>query len=89
MRVLQIGDNALSGHRFNGHDLGKYLRSLGIDSEHLVWLKNHNDALHMRLPGISPSAKSNGCYLNNLISVTTLMPYFILFLMIYYLTPNF
>ena len=43
MKVLQIGDNVKCGHRFNGHDLGKYLRSQGISSEHSVSLKNKED----------------------------------------------
>lgn len=43
MKVIQIGDNVKYGHRFNGHDLGKYLRSRGINSEHLVWWKNITD----------------------------------------------
>lgn len=44
MKVLNIGDNVLFGHRFNGHDLGKYLRDRGIASDHLVWWKNYEDA---------------------------------------------
>lgn len=44
MKVVHIGDNVLSSRRFNGHDLGKYLRKSGISSDHLVWCKNHDDS---------------------------------------------
>ena len=40
MKVLNIGDNVVFGHRFNGHDLSISLRSRGIDAQHLVWWKN-------------------------------------------------
>lgn len=43
MKVLNIGDNVLFGHRFNGHDLSKYLRDRGAEAHHLVWWKNYED----------------------------------------------
>lgn len=43
MKVLQIGDNVLLGHRFNGHDLTIYLRQRGVEANHLVWSKNYDD----------------------------------------------
>lgn len=51
MKVVQIGDNVLLGHRFNGHDLGKSLRKRGIDSNHLVWMKNHDDSHTYEIAG--------------------------------------
>ena len=51
MKVLQIGDNVRFGHRFNGHDLGKYLRDRGIASEHLVWWKNRADLFTHEISG--------------------------------------
>ncbi len=43
MKNVQIGDNDLVGKRFNGFDLHLYLRETGIDSKHLVWLKQSDD----------------------------------------------
>ena len=43
MKVLNIGDNVLFGHRFNGHDLSQYLRERGAEANHLVWWKNYPD----------------------------------------------
>lgn len=43
MNNLQIGDNDLYGHRFNGHDLHLYLNKKQICSKHLVWNKYSND----------------------------------------------
>ena len=44
MKNLQIGDTDLIGSRFNGHDLHLHLQARGIDSKHLVWTKQSNDA---------------------------------------------
>jgi glycosyltransferase involved in cell wall biosynthesis len=43
MKNLQIGDNDLIGNRFNGHDLHRYLRQRGVDSDHLVRSKQSHD----------------------------------------------
>ncbi len=43
MKVLNVGDNVLFGHRFNGHDLSNYLRQRGSEANHLVWWKNYDD----------------------------------------------
>lgn len=43
MRNVQIGDNDLIGHKFNGHDLHIYLKDRGVKSDHLVWKKHSND----------------------------------------------
>jgi glycosyltransferase involved in cell wall biosynthesis len=51
MKVVHIGDNVLFGHRFNGHDLGKYLRKRGIASNHLVWWKNKEDSHTFEIAG--------------------------------------
>ena len=55
MKVVHIGDNVLSGHRFNGHDLGRYLREAGISSDHLVWWKNCDDQYTFEIAGHSKS----------------------------------
>jgi len=36
MKNLQIGDNDLTGNKFNGHDLHIYLNKIGIESNHLT-----------------------------------------------------
>ena len=51
MKVVHIGDNVLGGHRFNGHDLGKYLRETGASSDHLVCEKNHHDEYTFEIAG--------------------------------------
>ena len=43
IQCLQIGDNDMSGHRFNGHDLSNHLRDYGVISKHLVWEKKLDD----------------------------------------------
>ena len=40
---LQIGDNDIVGHRFNGYDLGTYLRQRDISCDYFVWQK-HSDS---------------------------------------------
>ncbi|PTY40497.1 glycosyltransferase [Brachyspira hampsonii] len=40
---LQIGDNDLIGNKFNGHNLGIYLRENKIESNHIVNRKESND----------------------------------------------
>lgn len=42
-RCLQISDNDIYGHRFNGYDLSKYLRQRDIDCNFLVWKKHGNN----------------------------------------------
>ena len=42
-RCLQISDNDIYGHRFNGYDLGKYLRKRDIDCSLFVWKKHGCD----------------------------------------------
>lgn len=41
---LQVGDNDLIGNKFNGHDLHLYLNEKGMNSKHLVWKKESDDA---------------------------------------------
>ncbi len=43
MRALQISDNDVFGHRFNGFDLSADLRAAGHESECLVWTKHSRD----------------------------------------------
>lgn len=43
MNILQVGENDLVGHRFNGHDLNQELRAQGHHAEHLVWSKVSDD----------------------------------------------
>lgn len=40
---LQIGDNDLTGNKYNGHDLHLYLRENNISASHLVRQKDSND----------------------------------------------
>lgn len=52
---LQVGDNDLIGNKFNGHDLHKYLREKGVDSNHLVWNKESKDKYTFILAGDKPN----------------------------------
>lgn len=42
-KCLQISDNDIIGNRFNGYDLGKYLRHENIECNYLVWRKDSDD----------------------------------------------
>lgn len=44
-KCIQIGDNDLIGHRFNGYDLSFYLQRRGIDCEYFVWSKKSKSDL--------------------------------------------
>ena len=43
MKNLQIGEHDLIGRKFNGHDLHYYLMEKGIESSHLVAIKESTD----------------------------------------------
>lgn len=42
-RILYIGDNDLTGNKFNGHDLHLYMRERGLEANHLVRRKASDD----------------------------------------------